>query len=161
MMNGEMLTRLAQARKDEQDASESIKLLTCPPIFEGLENKRREAHKRVEDLTNAAKAYFLGVFSAQGRVGLPEKVNQRTRTRYEYDDQAAIQWAKANMPIIILTQVDRVAFEAYLKTADLGKLPFVKKVEEAEITLGTDLSMYLQKVEAPVPSPAEEDKIPF
>lgn len=152
-MDADLLTQLAQARAAEATAGDELKRLQSTPIYVELSTRKKTAAELVKTLTTQVRQFYHTILTASGKDSLPKGTNVRDMTRLEYDEEAAIKWAKENMPVAVLTTLDRKPFEDYAKkVADDPKraLPFVRIAKEPEITISQDLSFLLQPVVEPV-----------
>lgn len=71
-------------------------------------------------------------FEATGEKTIDENLGVRVNSRFEYENDEAVEWAEKNAPVMIYRTVDKKAFESYSKVTDL---PFVRKIETASAVI--------------------------
>ena len=116
-----------------------------------------------EQLGEKIKEIALEEFNKTGQKKIIDGIGIREMTKFLYDVDQALEWAKKEMPAIL--QIDKKQFELYLKSAEkVGKeLPAnAKMLKVPSVTIAADLSAYKQKLIdiGPGPQPpamSEED----
>ena len=70
-------------------------------------------------------------------------VGIREITRYVYETEGAIKWAKENAPMVVYETVDKKKFEKILSVTEPETLPeYIHVFKEPIVTIASDLSMY-------------------
>ena len=107
-------------------------------VFRGL----IESKEAMETADRTARALAISEFEITGNKHVAPGVEIRVTKRCEYDPTAALTWAKtAGMQALVLPeQVDKRAFESVAKKVPL---PFVTYIEEAGVSIATDLTKAL------------------
>lgn len=105
---------------------------------------------------DAAKKLAEAIYETTKEKKPVDGVAIKVMTRLEYDDDAALAWARQTGMAIIPESLDRKALERIAKATPL---PFVTVKEEGTAQLAADLSAYLPRT-ATV-TPADVEALPF
>jgi len=104
-----------------------------------FEEQNSELIEKIEKTTldlngciDQVKVSAMEEFRETGEKKLLGGIGIRILTSLKYDEQAAIDWADAKMPVALKTILDKKQFETYAKSTDLD---FVKKVESICVTI--------------------------
>ena len=96
----------------------------------------------LEELTKQIHQATIDAYEATGNKKPFDGVGIREVTKYDYEEKAAVEWAKANMPAILT--VDKKKFEKVISVMQESDLPeYIKVYKQPQPTISADLSMYL------------------
>jgi len=138
--------RLAAARQNEKLAKERYQALWNE--FQQQEHVREVVSIQTETMgTTAAvleelKLLAMEAYAADGNKDIHPAVRIKMYKIYDYADSDAIEWCKANLPIVFT--FDAKKFVDYLKICTPTDVPFVRFLEEPRPSIATDLSEYLE-----------------
>ena len=82
------------------------------------------------------KIQAISDFKENGIKKLLGGIGIRVTSKLFYEEKAAIDWAKTNMPVAIVENIDKKQFESFAKTNDLE---FVEKQETIGVTFPKEI----------------------
>lgn len=149
------LARLRQERETllaELETAEA-KLNTAPEMaaVREAQAKLNEKNAEVTGAENTVRLFALGAWEESGYKKPAPGVSVRVFTKIKYDAGQAMQWCRANAPIMIKETLDKANFEKVAPS--LSGAP-VTIEQEPRIYIDSDLSGYL------APEPATGEPVP-
>ena len=138
--------KLAVARQKEQEAREKYNALEAgflkQPGVMGAMEQRAKANLDSSAALEELKLLAMEAFATDGNKDIHPAVKIKIFKIYDYADSIAIEWCKANLPIVFTFDAKR--FLDYLKICLPTDVPFVRFLEEPRPSIATDLSEYLE-----------------
>ena len=124
---------LVRGTLDQRRAALNVELR---PMLDERDRLARGVGEQEEAVRAAALAYYAATGAAKPTPG----VEVRTFAVLDYDDAAALVWAKEKQMALIPEQLDARAFE---KIASVTALDFVERREKSRALIATDLDKAL------------------
>jgi hypothetical protein len=145
-----MMKALAEARRKECYRASAVRgqeqILSETQEWKFLEDAKNElavSRLEVAALDAAVRKQALEDFKASGEKAIYAGVSVKFFSRYDYDASQMTDWARANMPRLLMLDTKRM--EKAAAAGVLEDAPIVM-TKEPRVQIATDLSAYLAEV---------------
>lgn len=117
--------------------------LEASPKYKVIQSGIIYATERIEALRLDLQIKALDSYVANGTTKPHSAVTVKVFTVMDYDDLTALEWARANLPVVLT--LDRKMFEQFAKaSAEKAPFPCVKTRTEPRVQIATDLSKHVK-----------------
>ena len=96
-----------------------------------------EASDRLRTLTEQLRIEAVEQYAITGEKKIDDEVSVRVTVGLEYDQVAAVEWAKQLAPVMVVESVDKKLFETFAKA---NELPFVTRTEKVSAVLAASVT---------------------
>jgi hypothetical protein len=145
-----LMKALAEARRESEQVAERVaemeRFYQQTPeyrMYQGGKQALAEAKARAEALDAAARKQALDDFKASGEKAVYAGVSVKFFSRYDYDASQMTDWARVNMPRLLMLDTKRMEKAAAAGVLEDAPIVITK---EPRVQIATDLSAYLAEV---------------
>lgn len=137
--------------ESEAKLKEMVENVKQSDDYQAIENWLIINKQSLSELEEEIKEAALFDFQVTGNKKPFDGVGIREMTKFVYEIEGAVQWAKVNAPMVVYETIDKKKFEKILSVTPPEILPeYIHVFKEPTVTITTDLSMYVVPIDSPL-----------